>query len=120
MPRRVNIAAVRQTVIHLHADAAPKPQAGRPCNGCGVCCASEPCPAGMLVSRRRHGRCAALQWSDAGGLYRCGLVAAPAQVLPRALRFAAPLVARLARRWIAAGAGCDSTADAAPLPAARA
>jgi hypothetical protein len=104
---------VRQTVIHLHADAPAKPRTGQPCNGCGVCCASEPCPAGMLVSRRRQGRCAALQWDEGGRLYRCGLVAAPAELLPRWLRFAAPLLARLARRWIAAGAGCDSTVDAA-------
>jgi hypothetical protein len=96
------------TVIHLHAEAPPKPVLGAPCNGCGVCCAAGPCPLGMVVSRRRQGRCAALQWSDKGSLYRCGLMAQPADFLPRGLRWAAPLLGRWARRWIAAGQGCDS------------
>ncbi|RYF67964.1 MAG: hypothetical protein EOO29_36015, partial [Comamonadaceae bacterium] len=57
-------------VIHLQPDAPTKPAFGQPCNGCGVCCASEPCPAGVLVSRRRHGACAALVWAAGDGLYR--------------------------------------------------
>jgi hypothetical protein len=95
------------TVIHLHRAAPAKPREGEVCNGCGVCCASEPCPAGVLVSRRRLGRCAALTWNEAGGLYRCGLIEQPRQHLPRGLRWAAPLLARWARRAISAGAGCD-------------
>jgi len=43
--------------IWLHRDALPKPDFGAPCNGCGVCCASEPCPLGVLLSWRRRGRC---------------------------------------------------------------
>jgi hypothetical protein len=94
-------------VIHLHPAAPAKPAEGAPCNGCGVCCASEPCPAGVLVSRRRQGRCAALTWNEAGALYRCGLIVQPRQFLPRGLRWAAPLAARWARRSISAGQGCD-------------
>lgn len=101
------------TVIHLHAEAPLKPALGAPCNGCGVCCAAEPCPLGVLVSRSRQGRCAALQWSDEDGLYRCGLVAQPAAFLPRTLGWAAPLLGRWARRWIAAGKGCDSACSVA-------
>ncbi len=101
-------------VIRLHTSAPDKPPAGEPCNGCGVCCASEPCPIGILVSRRRHGACAALEWSDDAGLYRCGLIENPAAHLPVALRRAAPLlapaIARLARRYIAADLGCDCDA----------
>lgn len=104
-------------VIHLHPAAPAKPAEGDACNGCGVCCASEPCPAGMLVSRRRHGACDALRWQEGGGLYRCGLIAAPQAFLPNALRWAAPLLARWARRAVAASRGCDSTAEAiAPRP----
>lgn len=106
MPRMRSTGS--STVIHLHAQAPAKPPLGAPCNGCGVCCAVEPCPLGLLASRRRHGRCVALQWSEAGRLYRCGLLAQPAAFLPRALRWAAPLLSRWARRWIAAGQGCDS------------
>ncbi|RZM00799.1 MAG: hypothetical protein EOP73_15175 [Variovorax sp.] len=100
-------------VILIHPDAPPKPAEGRPCNGCGVCCASEPCPAGVLASGRRRGACAALVWSPTEARYRCGLISEPAAWLPRPLRGAAPVLApllsRLARRFVAAGRGCDSS-----------
>jgi hypothetical protein len=94
--------------IHLHADAPDKPAVGAPCNGCGVCCASGPCPLGMVFSRSTRGRCSALVWCDAGALYRCGLVQQPADFLPGVARWAAPTLGRWARRWIAAGSHCDS------------
>ena len=86
------------TVIRIHAQAPAKPAWGEPCNGCGVCCLSEPCPAGVWVSRRRHGACTAVQWD--GHRYRCGLVDA-----------ARPWLRTFMRRWIAAGRGCDSDAQ---------
>jgi hypothetical protein len=95
--------------IFLHAQAPAKPPVGQACNGCGVCCADEPCPLGQLASRRRRGRCSALAWDERLGLYRCGLLTRPAEHLPRALRRLAPWLERLARRWIAAGRGCDSS-----------
>lgn len=102
-----------QRVIYLQPEAPSKPAVGQPCNGCGVCCASEPCPAGVLVSRRFQGACAALVWHADGGLYRCGLIAQPAAHLPAKLRWLAPLLARLARRFVSAGSGCDSSVTAA-------
>jgi hypothetical protein len=94
-------------VIAIHPAAPPKPHWGVPCNGCGVCCLSEPCPVGMLLSRRRHGACVALVWSEPAACYRCGLLVAPAEQLPALLRPAAPLLQKMARRFIAAGIGCD-------------
>ena len=94
-------------VIQIHTDAPDKPPEGEPCNGCGVCCASEPCPIGVLASGRRHGACAALVWVDAAGAYRCGLIHQPAVHLPALLRRSAPLLTRLAARFISAGSGCD-------------
>ena len=90
-------------VIHLHAEAPPKPALGAACNGCGWCCAAEPCPVGMLVSGRRRGACHALQWDASQRRYRCG-------VLARATRLG-PLARRIASRWIAAGAGCDAALE---------
>lgn len=98
-------------LIEIHAAAPPKPAWGQPCNGCGLCCLAEPCPLGMVVSRRRRGACRALMWVDAEGCYRCGLLAAPRGFLPRGMRWAAPGLARLARRWIAAGIGCDAAIE---------
>lgn len=100
--------------IHIHPAAPPKPAFGAACNGCGQCCLVEPCPLGMLVSRKRRGACDALRWDDAGSRYVCGLVAQPTAVLGRRWRWLSPLVAKLARRWISAGSGCDAHLDSAP------
>jgi hypothetical protein len=99
---------MRPKTIYLHQAAPPKPAEGAPCNGCGVCCASAPCPLGMLVSLRRTGPCKALQWSAADGRYNCGLVVDVADWLPGALRGLSRPARWLVRRWIAAGQGCDS------------
>ncbi|MDB5820816.1 MAG: hypothetical protein JWQ11_4456 [Rhizobacter sp.] len=95
-------------IIHIQPDAPPKPPAGAACNGCGVCCLSEPCPVGMLVSRSRSGACKALRWSDGARLYRCGMVSEPQAVLGLRSALLARMIARLARRWISAGTGCDA------------
>jgi len=89
-------------VVHWHPEAPPKPPEGAPCNGCGLCCLAEPCPLGMLVSRRRTGACVALRWSAADGRYLCGMVADPGAVTGFTLETAVAL-ARM--RWKAALAG---------------
>ncbi len=91
-------------VILLRPEAPPKPAAGAACNGCGVCCAAEPCPLGMLLSRRRRGACRALLWDDGTRRYRCGAIAAPRRFVPW---LPAAWTRRLAWRWIAAASGCD-------------
>lgn len=48
------------------------------------------------------------------GRYRCGLISAPAVYLPARWAAAAPLLVRIARRYIAAGAGCDCELEATP------
>jgi len=113
-------------VIHIHPEAPPKPPEGAPCNGCGVCCLAEPCPVGMLVSRKRRGACDLLRWSDAQGRYVCGLLANAAvndaagwSGQPRQ-----PLWHRLwrrlwqtwARRLISAGSGCDASIEVGEAP----
>ncbi len=84
--------------IRIHAHAPAKPAVGAACNGCGVCCLSEPCPLGMLVSLKLRGACHALRWDEAAERYRCGLMASAL----------GPVV----KRWIAAGTSCDSDAVA--------
>ncbi|KQP43552.1 hypothetical protein [Pseudorhodoferax sp. Leaf274] len=95
-------------VVHVHPHAPAKPAHGAPCNGCGMCCLLEPCPLGMLLSRRRRGACSAVRWDEGQGRYLCGALSAPAEVL--GARWLAPL----ARRWIAAGIGCDARFSIAP------
>jgi hypothetical protein len=100
-------------VIYLRAEAPAKPATGAPCNGCGLCCAWQPCPLGVLVSGRRHGACEALRWDSASRIYRCAMVDAPQQVWPALPRWLQPVLQGLARRWIASGAGCDCDAEVA-------
>jgi hypothetical protein len=103
--------------IHIHPEAPPKPAVGAACNGCGVCCLAEPCPVGMLVSRRRHGACAALVWSNAQSRYLCGVASEPARFM--APRWLSALAGRFALRWIAAGQGCDCDLEPEPEPLIR-
>ncbi|WP_354641562.1 hypothetical protein [Paracidovorax avenae] len=118
------VAATGQ-VVFWHRDAPPQPAFGAPCNGCGLCCLAGPCPLGMVVSRRRSGPCAALRWIPAEvpgspGRYVCGMVADPAAVTGWRRAWALRWIARLARRWIAAGQGCDALPlHVAPVPAHR-
>jgi hypothetical protein len=62
----------------------------------------------MVVSRRRHGACAALLWSEAQKRYVCGVLVLPSARLRRRSRWLAQAWTWLARRWIAAGKGCDA------------
>lgn len=111
-----------QQVVLVEPLAPAKPLPGAPRNGCGICCLAGPCPLGLLLSRRRRGACAALRWQAQEGLYRCGAVSAPVVVVQQALPVwlwrAVPLLAlalrRLARRWIAAGRGCDCSLEPWP------
>ncbi len=91
----------RHQLIHIHPEAPAKPAFGQPCNGCGVCCLAEPCPIGIVVSRKTRGACAALVWSEDQRRYHCGLLTRPH------LRWLQPLL----RRWISAGSGCDATLE---------
>ncbi len=100
-----------EQVIHLHRLAPAKPGIGQPCNGCGVCCALETCPAARLRFRQKQGPCPALEWQPAQSCYRCGLLTRPDYYLawlPRALNHGA---SRLFSRWITAGKGCDCNAE---------
>ncbi|MBT9504149.1 MAG: hypothetical protein IV092_23090 [Burkholderiaceae bacterium] len=108
---------VEHRIIHIQAEAPAKPELGAPCNGCGVCCLLEPCPVGMLVSRRRRGTCRALLWSDEQARYLCGMVIAPQQFLPWLAPLLQPLAVRWARRLISAGKGCDAELQIQQPPA---
>ena len=53
---------------------------------------------------------------DAQARYVCGAISQPADVLSPRWRWAAPWLGRWARRWVAAGIGCDSTLEVQPPP----
>jgi hypothetical protein len=96
-------------VVILHQAAPDKPAYGDVCNGCGVCCASETCPVGLVRFVRRRGPCPALLWDEAAGRYWCGMVAWPGRFLPWLPAGLARRLTPLFARWIAAGRFCDSS-----------
>lgn len=98
---------MREQFIELHPAAPPKPPESAPCNGCGVCCAQETCPAGRLRFLQSTGPCPALNWDDAMQAYRCGLLSTPEHFLPWLPTSVLPRIRPLFYRWIAAGIGCD-------------
>lgn len=114
-PRRLPADA---RIVLIHPAAPPKPALGQACNGCGICCAHEPCPLGMLLSRRTRGPCAALQWDEAAQRYLCGALSDPPSWLPWARRLPGAAVQAMVRRWIGAARGCDAALQAVPAVAA--
>jgi len=98
-------------IVHLHPAAPLKPAEGLPCNGCGVCCALETCPAARLRFRQKAGPCPALEWAAGQNRYHCGLLTRPGHYLAWLPTFANRLASRLLARWIAAGIGCDCNAE---------
>jgi len=101
-------------VIHLHHAAPAKPREGLLCNGCGVCCGLETCPVGRLRFLQKAGPCPALEWSDQAARYHCGFLLDPERYLPGLPRRAAGLASAALSRWIAAGQGCDCSAEVNP------
>lgn len=102
-------------LIELHPSAPPKPEYGARCNGCGVCCAAEPCPVALLFLFQLKGRCRALLWQEEGR-YVCGLAVCPdryVKLIPERWRDKA---GKLVATRIAAGSGCDFAAEVEETP----
>lgn len=102
------MSSKHQTTIAIHATAPAKPALGKPCNGCGVCCAAEPCPVGMLTLLQFKGACRALLWQAEHSRYACGMVVQPTAYLRWLPSCLGAWAGRLAARRIAAGRGCDA------------
>ena len=100
-----------QIRITLQRAAPSKPAVGAACNGCGVCCSIAPCPLSRGLLGHRGGACPALVWQGDVQRYVCGLVVAPADHLRWLPHRLAKPGGLLARRWIAAGTGCDCDAE---------
>ncbi len=98
-------------IIELHPLAPRKPEFGEHCNGCGVCCASEPCPVAYLFLFQFKGRCRALLWQNDSARYLCGMVVSPdeyVRFIPK--RFRERMGKYFASR-IATKLGCDFDAE---------
>ena len=101
----------RFQTIEVHHLAPSKPSQGLRCNGCGVCCAAEPCPVAFVFLFQFRGACRALVWQDETQNYVCGMVVAPdryVRLIPERFREHA---GKFFASRIAAGAGCDFPAE---------
>jgi len=94
--------------IQIHLSAPEKPALGKPCNGCGVCCAAEPCPVSLALLWPHSRPCRALEWGEVEKRYFCGMVIRPANYLHWLPAFANPFLIKIFKRWIAADQKCDS------------
>ena len=105
------MSKTHEQIIELHPLAPPKPEYGAKCNGCGVCCAAEPCPVAIIFLFQFKGRCRALQWQHEQNRYICGMVLNPDKwvgIIPRRLR---ERMGRFFASRIASGLGCDFSAE---------
>ncbi len=103
---------MKEQVIRIQIHAPAKPLPGEPCNGCGICCLLETCPAGRIRFLQISGACPALIWRPSDSRYVCGLLQTPGiffRWLPKRWESAARC---LMRHWIATDIGCDCTAVA--------
>ena len=101
----------RTQLIELHPLAPDKPDYGARCNGCGLCCAAEPCPVAFVFLFQFRGRCRALLWQEDAKRYVCGMVVFPdryVRLIPESWRERA---GRFIAKRIAAGDGCDFSAE---------
>lgn len=96
------------TIIWLNKAAPVKPALGLGCNGCGVCCAAEPCPVARLFLWQFHGACRALHWNEAQQRYYCGLLMQPETLLWYLPDRLSPVFKRYVASRIAANTACDS------------
>ncbi len=101
-----------ESFIAIHSAAPAKPLLGEPCNGCGVCCAAQPCPVSRLLLGHRSGACPALRWQAHERRYACGMVTEPGRFLRWLPQRWSGFAGRRFARWIAAGMGCDSDIEA--------
>lgn len=99
-------------VIWLQAAAPVKPLPGQACNGCGVCCAAEPCPVARLYLWQNRGACRALHWSEQQQRYFCGLVLQPKVYLKFLPNYLVPWFSAYVASRIAANTACDSQTEA--------
>ena len=99
---------MKEQIIQIHALAPAKPALGEPCNGCGVCCAAEPCPVSLALLWPHQAPCKALIWHDVENRYLCGMVMQPSNYLVWLPIFADKFASKLFKRWIVADTNCDA------------
>lgn len=89
--------------------APEKPAEGAPCNGCGLCCAAEPCLIAQDFLGATEGPCPAMVFAESR--FWCGLVVKPSDYLD-VPEFANGVIGDRIGNALGVGKGCDSDAPA--------
>lgn len=88
------------------SETAPEyPGYGLPCNGCGFCCAAEPCQVARDFAGFTEGPCPAMQFEESR--FVCGMVRNPSRYIdtPKA---ADDFIGAMIGEALGVGKGCDS------------
>lgn len=96
----------------LQMTAPEKPAYGDPCNGCGFCCAAEPCAIAGEFLGATEGPCPALEFDQ--GRFWCGMVRDPGKHVGLSEWAAEEIresVGRLIAHMLGVGKGCDSDVE---------
>jgi len=81
------------------------PGFGSPCNGCGFCCAAEPCQIARDIAGFTEGPCAAMEFEE--GRFVCGIVKAPSRYIGTP-DFGDAFIGAMIAQALGIGMGCDS------------
>lgn len=93
--------------IHLPPKIDAKPRRGQPCNGCGWCCAMEPCElAREFISGPVTAPCPALERQD--GRFVCGMIRRPSHYMDLPNDWADQHLGGMFAEALGAGRGCDA------------
>lgn len=91
--------------------APEKPAYGETCNGCGFCCAAEPCAVAKEFLKATEGPCPAMEFSIEDSRFYCGMMTRPGYHLGLATDIASHVnrsMGNLFAMMLGAGRGCDS------------
>lgn len=85
-----------------------KPAHGSPCNGCGLCCAMEPCGVAreFIPNHPEEGPCLALEWE--AGRFSCGMIRRPSHYMRLPNDWADGVLGEMIADALGAGRGCDA------------
>ena len=85
-----------------------KPAYGLPCNGCGYCCAEEPCASARehIPNHLGEGACVALERED--DRFVCGMIRRPGHYMQLPSDWADVHLGGIFAAALGAGRGCDA------------
>jgi hypothetical protein len=87
-------------------ETAPEyPGYGKNCNGCGLCCAAEPCEIARDFAGITEAPCRAMQFE--GGRFVCGMVKNPSRYMDTP-DFGGQIIGGMFAKALGIGRGCDS------------